>query len=69
MIKAAILYICTGKYDVFWKDFLRVMKGIFYQIHGKNILCLRMLTNYIRKTNATEFIKYTRNDWDGLMIH
>lgn len=29
MVKVAILYICTGKYDIFWKDFFKTSESYF----------------------------------------
>ncbi len=29
-MRIGILYICTGKYDIFWKDFLSKRRTLFY---------------------------------------
>ena len=36
MLKIAILYICTGKYDVFWKEFYRSCEQYFLPNSNKN---------------------------------
>jgi hypothetical protein len=34
--KIAILYICTGKYDIFWSDFYRSSEQFFFKNHNKH---------------------------------
>lgn len=53
MIKVAILYICTGKYDVFWKDFFESYEEKFLTKCNKE---------YFIFTDASEIYEEDSND-------
>lgn len=49
MNKVAVLYICTGKYDVFWKDFYISYEKYFCQIVKNIIMCSQMRQKFTWK--------------------
>ena len=44
-----VLYICTGPYVLFWKDFFESFEKNFLPNIEKNILSLPMLQTFMRK--------------------
>lgn len=51
MEKIAVLYICTGKYEVFWSNFYRESEKYFYPGHEKHYYVFTDSESIIRECN------------------
>jgi hypothetical protein len=61
MYKIAILYICTGKYDVFWKDFYESSEKYFLPKHKKTYFVFTDSETLYGESNEN-IVKIHQND-------
>ncbi len=55
--KIAILYICTGKYDIFWDGFYKSSKQFFFKEHNKHYFVFTDSKNIKSSENITVVYK------------
>jgi hypothetical protein len=66
VISIAILYICTGKYDVFWEDFYRSCEKFFLNEHRKHYFVFTDSSSIYAEDNPVVNKIYQENlGWPG----
>lgn len=69
-MKIAILYICTGKYDIFWKDFYLTAEKYFFAEDEKEYFVFTDSNNIYDKENENVNIIYQENlGWPLITLH
>lgn len=68
-MKIAILYICTGKYDIFWPDFYNTCETFFLREHEKHFFVFTDSTAIKEATNRIHLVEQKKLGWpyDTLM--